>query len=72
MAQAILSRLGIFLSMILAVVVALLTGLAYGIFALLKATKNGNIDKAEQRSVETITWSLAWAALRRIPGLGVE
>ncbi len=72
MIQAIWSRIGGVAAMAVAVVIALVTGLALGIRLVVLSAVDGRITQTEQVQIEKVTWQPAWAALRKIPGLRVE
>lgn len=59
-------------TLIVAVLVALATGLLVGIAYAFVAMIDGRISKAEQAEIEAMTWKPAWIALRALPWLTVD
>jgi len=58
--------------LLIAVVMAFLSGLVAALILGAKSLVDGRISLAEQASIEKATWTLAWAALRKMPGVTVD
>lgn len=59
-------------TILLALLVAIATGILIGIAAAVVASLDGRIGKSEQQDIERMTWTGVWKVLRSLPWLHVD